>query len=157
MPAPRRPSRFTGNILLCAACCAVAAFSCPWITAGLFPDVTPYTEASPYRGSNHHLRAPGMRLDPNEVSPNVEDRRGERPRRSDDRGGDLSRLGPPETREDRGPWRQSTDGRDVDRRSEYGGQRQRRGARQVQDCTSPWWSLDPNPHCGSWRNEEEGR
>lgn len=90
------PSTFGGGLLLYAACCAAAAFfGWPLIKAALpdsFPLDHPYTNPEPYdgRGGGHRggyspyfpgprgLRAPGMTLDPGEVSPNVEDRRHER-------------------------------------------------------------------------------
>ena len=91
---------FGNGILIYAACAAAAWYFWPQIKAALGPDTTPYgsgyqqpagrlgppnnhsgvTPWDPFGLRNRLLGgALGMRLDPGEVSRNVEDRRGEYP------------------------------------------------------------------------------
>jgi hypothetical protein len=161
MPQPQN-SGFNTAILLYAACCAVAAFAgWPWIKANFSPDMTPYTESGPYRGSNRNhastgnrqMRAPGVRLDPDVPPGQVEDRRPGRGNLSRDLGGgDIGRLSPPPQAQLPRPY---TDGRDVGvpRPREADGA-PHYGRRQVKECSTPWWSTGPL-QCGSW--QEEGR
>jgi hypothetical protein len=88
----------------------------------------PRTERIPYGRDG---RAMNMRLDPGEISPNVEDRRGE--------------VSPMPRQVDR-----------VDRRAQmpqpqseprYGSS----GGGRVRDCTGSWWNPFSDAGCGEWR------
>lgn len=55
LPRPRPPSSFSGNLLLYAGCCAVAAYiGWPWIKATFMPDMRPYSESGAYGGNRNH-------------------------------------------------------------------------------------------------------
>jgi hypothetical protein len=79
------------GLLVYALCALLAWLAWPWIQQRLGPDLTTYMS----RGAQ--MRVPHMRLDPNEVSPNIEDRR---PHdrygnlTADAGGGEIGRIGP---------------------------------------------------------------
>jgi hypothetical protein len=81
---------FGGGLIVYALCALLAWLAWPWIKQALGPDLTTYMSRAA------QMRIPHMRLDPNEVSPNIEDRR---PRNANgnlahDAGGDdISRHG----------------------------------------------------------------
>jgi hypothetical protein len=101
------PSSFGGNLLLYAAFAVVAWLAWPTIKHAIGPDTGSYDNPEPYgRPSRRAGRAFQMRLDPNEVSPNVEDRRGGHGNIRVPGGGDLeTQIGVPDVqhrRADRG-------------------------------------------------------
>jgi hypothetical protein len=50
------PLNFRSNLVLYAMCAAAAYFAFPWIQRHFGPDMTPYTEAGPYRGDSTGAR-----------------------------------------------------------------------------------------------------
>jgi hypothetical protein len=89
------PLNFRSGIAIYVMCAAAAWFAWPWIKANFVPDMRPYEEPASVGARNHSGITPfdpfglrpdrnrdvagrqRMNLDPNEVSPNVEDRRGD--------------------------------------------------------------------------------
>jgi hypothetical protein len=131
-----RPSSFGSGVMIYAGCIAVTAYV-------MWPSIRGHLP----RSWGHIVN---MRLDPGEVSPNVEDRRGEHGRLGHDAGGDD--IGRDAPRWPRPPY---TDGRNVEvprPRPADDEDSPRFGRRQVKVCSSPWWSPGPL-RCGPWQED----